>query len=77
MEDDTDVVFVEVRFRNSERFGSAAESVTMKKQSKLRASAEHYLQRNPNFNRQPCRFDVLAISRKGSQNEINWIKNAF
>lgn len=77
MKDDNELIFVEVRYRNTERFGTAAESVTKKKQSKLRATAEFYRQRNPDFSRLPCRFDVVAISRKNSQDEFNWIKNAF
>ena len=77
MEGDEGLIFIEVRYRNSARFGSAAESVNLKKQSKLRATAEHYLQRYSNSARQACRFDVLAITRLNRQNEINWIKNAF
>ena len=68
------LVFVEVRFRQSSRFGSAAESVTSAKQHKLLLTANHYLQQNGMDS--PCRFDVLGIGGK-DQTEIEWIQNAF
>lgn len=66
------LVFVEVRFRRSTRFGSPAETVDARKQRRLIATAKHYLQSHPSA--LPCRFDVVAIS---GQNQIQWIKHAF
>ena len=63
MKDHDGLIFVEVRYRNSAKFGSAAESVNLKKQSKLRATAEHYRQRHPDSVHLACRFDVVAITR--------------
>ncbi|HEC18926.1 MAG TPA: YraN family protein [Gammaproteobacteria bacterium] len=70
-------VFVEVRYRRSNRFGSAAESVDARKQAKLLAAAEHYLQHNPKAARGACRFDVVALSTENNQAQIHWIENAF
>ncbi|MBK1694445.1 YraN family protein [Chromatium weissei] len=70
--DETVLVFVEVRFRRSAEFGGAAASVNRRKQQRLIAAAQHYLQTNPLS--LPCRFDVVAIR---SQHDINWIQNAF
>lgn len=66
------LVFVEVRFRRSTRFGSPAETVDARKQRRLIATAKHYLQAHPT----PCacRFDVVAID---GQHHIQWIKHAF
>ncbi len=66
------IVIVEVRFRKSNKFGGAAESVTPKKQSRIIASTEYYLLVNKLKN--PIRFDVIAMS---GDTDINWIKNAF
>lgn len=66
------LVFVEVRFRASTRFGTPAETVDLKKQRRLAAAAAHYLQQNPN--NLPCRFDVIALS---GPNRIDWIRGAF
>lgn len=74
MQQDKTLVFVEVRLRTNERFGSAAESVTSRKQGRIIAAAQHYLQQQPSS--LACRFDVVAISGKEAPS-INWIPNAF
>ncbi len=72
MTDKQTLVIVEVRFRKSDRFGSAAESVTPAKQSRIIAATQFYLSTQKTD--WPIRFDVIAMSGKDS---INWIKNAF
>ena len=72
MRDGGELVFVEVRYRASSRFGGAAGSVDVFKQRRLIAAAGHYLGANPSP--LPCRFDVVAIS---GADRIDWIKNAF
>lgn len=72
MRDGDTLVFVEVRFRRSTRFGTPAETVDFHKQKRLAAAASHYLQQYPT--NLPCRFDVLAVS---GNNRINWIRDAF
>ena len=75
MQDDKTLVFVEVRFRKSEKFGGAMESIDTKKQNKLRITAQHYLQKhNSKLN---ARFDVVILSSLSDRNKINWIKYAF
>ncbi len=71
----TVLVFVEVRYRESAEHGSGAESITRSKISKLRRTAEFYLQQH--FGNKPpfCRFDVLSAS--GDPVQFEWIKNAF
>jgi len=66
------LVITEVRYRKSDRFGSAAESVTASKQSRIIAATHYYLSLKPHH--KAIRFDVVAIS---GDNHINWIKNAF
>jgi putative endonuclease len=75
VQDKDSLVFVEVRYRRQSRFGSAAESVDRRKQTKLIACARHYMQTHPETARQSCRFDVVSIS--GSDADIEWIRNAF
>jgi putative endonuclease len=72
MREGNTLVFVEVRYRASTRFGTPAETVDIRKQRKLAAAASHYLQRNPT--ELPCRFDVIALS---GTNRIDWIRDAF
>lgn len=81
MVDSHTLVFVEVRYRRSENFGSAIESVTANKQKKIRLTAEHYLQAQPRLQHSNCRFDVIGLSNKyvedKAETHIDWIKNAF
>ncbi|SDZ93197.1 YraN family protein [Microbulbifer marinus] len=75
--DEDTVVFAEVRYRRSDRFGSAGATVDARKQQKLLATAHSYLQQKKLDC--PCRFDVIAIdgATDGEGQNIQWIKNAF
>lgn len=73
MHDDNTLVFVEVRLRRHQNFGGAAMSIDAAKQSKLRRSAEHYLQ---TYGEQPCRFDVVLMQSTDVKT-LEWLKNAF
>ena len=75
LQDKDSLVFVEVRYRSDPRFGSALESVNRRKQSRLIACAQHYMQTHPDTSQQPCRFDVISIMGPGAL--IEWIPNAF
>ncbi|MEO6697652.1 MAG: YraN family protein [Gammaproteobacteria bacterium] len=70
------IVFVEVRYRNTLRFGGGVESVDRHKQSKLIACAQHYLQHHK-LGASPCRFDVVALLACEGQDKVEWIKDAF
>lgn len=75
MQHGNSLVFIEVRQRSDAHFGGALASVTTKKQEKLRLTALHYLQhRAPNAN---ARFDVVAIQGADTQQQIEWIRDAF
>ena len=72
MRDAETLVFVEVRYRRSSRFGTPAETVDRRKQRRLITAARHYLYLHPCP--LPCRFDVLGI---GGRDEIQWVRHAF
>jgi putative endonuclease len=76
MSDGGVLVFVEVRFRRSERFGGGLESVTRAKQRKLLATARAYLARHAAGDT-PCRFDVMSVTKRNYQPDFLWIKDAF
>jgi putative endonuclease len=77
MQDQSTLVFVEVRTRHNPNYGSALESVDFKKQQKLTKTALHYLQQKNLYNRTDCRFDVVAVSHPDKTPTFEWIKNAF
>ncbi|MDH5435130.1 MAG: YraN family protein [Gammaproteobacteria bacterium] len=70
-------VFVEVRYRKNTTYGSAADTVDYRKQSKLASTAMFYLQKNKPAAKRPCRFDVVSITGHPEQGDIQWIPNAF
>lgn len=75
--DGSTLVFVEVRCRQNPRFGSAAESVTRRKQQRLLAAAQLYLAKHPR-NELPCRMDVIEAQPDiQGRWQFNWLKNAF
>lgn len=73
------LVFVEVRYRRSERFGSAVETVDRRKQRKLVRTAQVYLKLQRFSQRCPCRFDILGITGNSTTQDyrFDWIPNAF
>ena len=70
------LVFIEVRSRQNTGFGSAAESVTRKKQLRIVRAAHYFLQTRAQWAVYPCRFDVIAIDGR-PDGTIDWIKDAF
>lgn len=77
MEQQDTLVFVEVRFRSRSDYGTPAESVDPRKQARLRATAEHYLQHNGRVSKRPCRFDIVAVTPSAQGNRVEWLTNAF
>lgn len=76
-QDGETIVFVEVKARRTDRFGTAAESITAWKQRRIAAMALDYLAwcGRPES---PCRFDVVAIDGVAGGNvTIQHIKDAF
>ena len=77
MQDGDTLVFVEVRYRRSPDFGAPDETVDTRKQARLRATAEHYLQRRPRASKNPCRFDIVAVTSGHDGESLKWLRNAF
>lgn len=74
MSDGENLIFIEVRYRNTIGFGGAAESVDWRKQRKLLRAARFFLAANPNWSNYPCRFDIIAFE---GNNTPLWYRNAF
>lgn len=75
MRDEQQIVFIEVRARRSQTYGSSAETITIAKQAKLLKTALYYLQTQNLLENTASRFDVLTFD--GQTQQIQWIKNAF
>ena len=74
MADGDTVVFVEVRQRKSNRFGSAVESMDYRKQQKWLNAANMWLftKRKQSLDTAKCRFDVVAFE---GDNPPLWLPN--
>jgi putative endonuclease len=77
MQERDTLVFVEVRYRSSDDFGTPAETVDARKQARLRATAEHYLQHTPRASKKACRFDIVAMTGNGEGGDFRWLQNVF
>lgn len=78
MQHDGTLVFIEVRYRRRNDFGSALASIDRRKQKRVTAAAHDWLARHTRWQCAPCRFDVVALQRE-SDGHIRpvWIQNAF
>ena len=72
------IVFIEVKTRGGEEFGTPARAVDRKKQRQIARVAAHYLQER-RLAGVDCRFDVLALmeTAESGELEIDHIENAF
>ena len=75
MLDQGTLVFVEVRLRRSERFGTPLESITRTKQRRLIQSAKDYLLHHPHAG--PLRFDVVGLLMSAGQTQAQHLENAI
>lgn len=69
-------VFVEVKTRSSDRFGSPGEAVDTRKLGVLRKVALAYLTRHGAADR-PCRFDLIGIRLRDGDYTIDHTEDIF
>jgi len=70
------VVFIEVKTRRGEAYGTPFEAVTRAKRLRVSRTALHYLARHGLFGRD-VRFDVIGVWRDGAGLRCEWIRDAF
>ncbi|MDA8866325.1 YraN family protein [Porticoccaceae bacterium] len=78
MSDSSQLIFLEVKYRKNNYFGSAEASINAQKCRRLTAAVETYLLINNYGNNQPLRFDAITVVPAQDPHldcTINWIKN--
>ena len=70
------IVFIEVKTRNSNKFGLPSEAVSAFKQRQISKAALLYLKENRLLDK-PARFDVVSIDCGEDKPRLDLIKNAF
>jgi putative endonuclease len=77
MQDENELVFVEVKYRSKNQYGSAIEFFHVNKKRKFESAVMHYMQEkgfNPSV--VPHRVDLVGIEGKGQQQKnIEWLKS--
>ena len=77
MRDGATVVFVEVRYRATRRFGGGAASVDAGKRRRLVHAARAFLAGHPQMAEAPCRFDVVDADGDPDAPTLTWLRAAF
>ena len=67
------LVFAEVKYRNSERYGSSLEAVDLRKRKTISRVSRWYLSTCAGSMEVRCRFDVIGIEG----DTVHWIRDAF
>jgi putative endonuclease len=70
------IVFVEVKTRSGDRFGSPLEAVELRKQRKMIRAAQLFLSQK-GLHQRDARFDVVGISWPHGKPIVEHIENAF
>lgn len=60
MQDGTELVFIEVKTRTSEKLYSAEDAVNREKQKKIIQTARNFIKQYQ-LSKHPCRFDIVAV----------------
>ena len=71
------LVFVEVRYRSGTAHGGGAASVDAGKRRRLIHAAQAFLAMHPQWQRLPCRFDVVDADGDPQAPRLHWIRDAF
>ena len=74
-QDDSFLVFIEVKTRGSKKFGKPEDAIDKKKISLYKDAAEGYLEQYPTD--AEIRFDVMSIVIAKDETQIEHIRNAF
>lgn len=70
---DGSLVFVEVKYRSTQKYGSAASAVDIRKQKIISKVSDYFRISHKQFEGLSVRFDVIAFENS----KMFWYKNAF
>lgn len=75
--DGNTLVFVEVRYRQSQAFGGGVASVDITKRRKVVHAAQLFLGEHREYAHASCRFDVVEAHGDPQAPQVNWLRDAF
>lgn len=71
------LIFIEVRYRSKDLYGSPVETITQLKQARIRRTAAHFLLSHSEYQTFTCRFDVIGRIENPQGHQFQWIQAAF
>lgn len=71
------IYFVEIKWRQNNKYGRAIESVSRVKQGRIRRTAEYLLIKNPDWKKWIPFFSVLAMDEGPDGTEMEFVPDAF
>lgn len=74
LDDGSELIVVEVRYRRRADFGDAVASVNSAKRARIIAATRLFLARHPDYAERAVRFDVVGL---GPDDRLEWIEAAF
>lgn len=74
--DGDEIVFVEVKYRASSKYGNPEDAVTEEKAERLQRAAEGYYFEH-DLEKKPCRFDVIGFEGGHSTPVVRHMKNVL
>ncbi len=69
------LVFIEVKYRTSDRFGEGIEQLTWGKCRRIKRASLHFLQKNRPQNIKNIRYDFISLTKKDSKLKLQHFKN--
>lgn len=70
-------IFIEVRYRSKDNYGSHVGTITQLKQARIRRTAAHFLLSHSEYQTFACRFDVIGLIESPQGHRFQWIQAAF
>jgi len=77
MREQTNIIFVEVKYRRTKQYGGAIQSLSHKQAQRLQSAATAWLQHYDPKANLGCRFDLVAITGHLTATDCVWVKNIF
>lgn len=74
--DGSELVFVEVKYREQKNFGDPLEAITDQKIKRLYKAAEHWLEEHE-LKQESARFDILGLQKNGSYISVEHLEDAI
>lgn len=71
------LIFIEVRYRRSARFGGGAASIDAHKRRRIVRAAQIFLLAHPRLAHLACRFDVVEADGDPAAPRLTWLRDAF